>query len=437
MLWYVYACVLRAASNVLTTPCQLFSALYSMLPSSKKALQEGDFSSRAAAWTLVGCFLGGAVGIQFLSRVLHNMLPSHVVECDHSHDEVDSQHTHHHQENHLGRHRRKSTEARHEQDRQVSETSPLLPTSAPAREPLVQRASPPPVAPVRERPQLTAQPAQRPPLPKRLSSRVSQLVSGSKSSCDENGPCYGHSDPCGQECFKLVQSRGSRTPAANHPRHPWIGRRASTHETHRRPLLQGIDERRPLGQIQGQRRKLSESALSHMQSTYSDSNAAEAADAIMSASNESHSGSGDNEEGKEGSLSHHHHVPRNAFLSIGLQVPIAIALHKLPEGFITYATNHANPTLGFAVFLALFTHNITEGFAMALPLYLAVNSKTKAIVLTFILGGCSQPLGAGVAALCFKVAGRTDFRPGEGVYGVMFAITGMFLQYVMSFDELI
>ncbi|KKY23317.1 putative zinc transporter zupt [Diplodia seriata] len=111
-------------------------------------------------------------------------------------------------------------------------------------------------------------------------------------------------------------------------------------------------------------------------------------------------------------------------MSIGLQTSLAIALHKLPEGFITYATNHANPTLGFAVFLALFIHNITEGFAMALPLYLAINSRWKAMVISSILGGASQPLGAGVAALWFRIAGRTGIgEPGESVYGGMFAVT--------------
>jgi len=120
---------------------------------------------------------------------------------------------------------------------------------------------------------------------------------------------------------------------------------------------------------------------------------------------------------------HHHHVPQNAFLSIGLQTSIAIALHKLPEGFITYATNHANPRLGFSVFLALFIHNITEGFALALPLYLALNSRSKAMATSFVLGGLSQPIGAGVAALWFHVAGEGEWAPSEGVYGGMFAVT--------------
>jgi ZIP family zinc transporter len=124
---------------------------------------------------------------------------------------------------------------------------------------------------------------------------------------------------------------------------------------------------------------------------------------------------------------HHHHVPTNAFLAIGLQTSTAIALHKIPEGFITYATNHANPTLGFSIFLALFIHNITEGFALALPLYLAINSRWKAMFWSALLGGVSQPLGAGVAALWFKVAGRGKEdgvgEPGEKVYGCMFAVT--------------
>jgi ZIP family zinc transporter len=124
---------------------------------------------------------------------------------------------------------------------------------------------------------------------------------------------------------------------------------------------------------------------------------------------------------------HHHHVPQNAFLSIGLQTSLAIALHKLPEGFITYATNHASPTLGFTVFLALFIHNIVEGFAMALPLYLALNSRWKAMFWSSLLGGISQPAGAGLAALWIWSTGQRGSGdatgPSWGIYGGMFAVT--------------
>ena len=60
---------------------------------------------------------------------------------------------------------------------------------------------------------------------------------------------------------------------------------------------------------------------------------------------------------------------------------------------------------------------------MALPLYLAINSRGKAIIWSALLGGVSQPLGAGVAALWFKLAGSTSGNePGEAVYGGMFAV---------------
>ncbi|TEA16740.1 Zinc-regulated transporter 3 [Colletotrichum sidae] len=117
---------------------------------------------------------------------------------------------------------------------------------------------------------------------------------------------------------------------------------------------------------------------------------------------------------------HHHHVPTNAFLALGLQTAIAISLHKFPEGFITYATNHANPALGLNVFMGLFVHNITEGFTMALPLYMAYNSRIWALVVTASFGGLSQPLGAGIAVLLLKHVG---FTPNPLAYGCMFAIT--------------
>jgi ZIP family zinc transporter len=75
------------------------------------------------------------------------------------------------------------------------------------------------------------------------------------------------------------------------------------------------------------------------------------------------------------------------------------------------------------VFLALFIHNITEGFALALPLYLATSSRLKSMLISFCLGGLSQPLGAGIAALWFALAGEGGWKPEEGVYGAMFAVT--------------
>ncbi len=61
---------------------------------------------------------------------------------------------------------------------------------------------------------------------------------------------------------------------------------------------------------------------------------------------------------------------------------------------------------------------------MALPLYLALGSRWKAMFWSSLLGGISQPLGAGIAAIWFKIAGRGDNAPTQGLYGGMFAVTG-------------
>src|ERR1700710_1817317 len=64
--------------------------MYKMLPSAKDSLYEGGLSEKAASWLLIVLFLSGVVGIQVLSNAMHHYLPSHVVDCDHTHgDEED------------------------------------------------------------------------------------------------------------------------------------------------------------------------------------------------------------------------------------------------------------------------------------------------------------------------------------------------------------
>lgn len=285
----------------------------------------------------------------------------------------------------------------------------------------------------------------RPSIHARMSTKMSQLVSGKKESCDADGPCFGYSDPCGKECFKNVYSRGGRLPLATGARHTLS--RTATQPTAQRTnsfFTRGNDDVPSTTTSKNNSRTLSDTVLLPFDEAEASKKRLEP---ILSPPESSsiHSHSEDEHHHDTGhkhdprpplmpqetelhaneSRPHHHHVPTNAFLSIGLQTSIAIALHKLPEGFITYATNHANPKLGFNVFLALFIHNISEGFALALPLYLALNSRIKALLLSTLLGGLSQPLGAGIAALWLHFAekGRGDYAPSEGVYGGMFAAT--------------
>lgn len=238
--------------------------------------------------------------------------------------------------------------------------------------------------------------------------RVMSFVKDTKANCDESGPCYGYSDPCGQECFKHINNRSggiiSRVPAFL---------RTTTNLIHQRSDSMAIveeDEDHLTGSPVSPTHR---STHLHSHSHGEEDHEVEGGETVV----------GEPESVEDIEAQHHHHVPENAFLSIGLQTSIAIALHKFPEGFITYATNHANPSLGFNVFLALAVHNVSEGFAMALPLYLALHSRARAIAWSAALGGLSQPFGAGIAALWFKLASNTLLTPDAAAYGCLFALT--------------
>ncbi|KAF1964179.1 hypothetical protein BU23DRAFT_585691 [Bimuria novae-zelandiae CBS 107.79] len=382
----------------------IFSSLYSMLPSAKSYLQKGGLSPRVATLTLTGSFLLGAAGIALLSQVVHRLAPHSVVPCEHDDgDEEEGKdgdiHAGH---NHSHPNSRPMEEQWNSQvERSHSSYGGTDQNHCPGNQ------------------------ARRPLLHTQISSKVSQLVTGSKNFCDEDGKCYGFSDPCSNECFRNVQQK--RAPRLLHSASSKAslrpaGSRTQTAPTERQPLFQSIknlpnvDEDSPLTPTASGPATMENSQVGLLSINGN-------ANGSVPSLNKQHSQASLQSQASGASRAqHHHHAPVNPFLSIGLQSSIAIALHKIPEGFMTYATNHANPRLGASVFLALFVHNITEGFALALPLYLAINSRWKTMLWSTVLGGFSQPLGAGLAALFFKIT-NTQAGVNERLYGVMFAIT--------------
>ncbi|OBT46793.1 hypothetical protein VE00_01894 [Pseudogymnoascus sp. WSF 3629] len=410
-----------ACSMSLSFGVMIFSALYSMLPSSKKYLEKAEMSPAKASWLLLAFFILGFIGIQIISRFLHHYIPSQVVDCDHRHDDTIKPRGGHRHPARKHAHAHPHPHVRRSRSRRHSHGPPRSPTLGVAKDtestPLLNGAS------VRARPghafptdggpslapsqppsdQQTLTESSRRPSMVQVQNRVMSFVRDNKANCDELGPCFGYSEPCGQECFKQFLAMRSQS----HSRPPTL-RRVRSLRRH-----EGEDIESQTTEV----RHVSSSCVSIPDHDHG----------LDGACLTDSSCSDDDEAEQE--TAHHHHVPENAFLNIGLQTSIAIALHKLPEGFITYATNHASPALGFSVFMALFTHNITEGFAMALPLYLALGSRAKAMCWSSILGGVSQPLGAGIAALWFKLARHEDRGegvvggPGFAVYGCMFAVT--------------
>ena len=383
-----------------------------MLPSSKSSLMKSGMTSTGAAYTMIGCFLGGVIGIQILSYVLHHFIPSHVVDCDHEHKDNGEEERDHASRRDSG----SDTE-----NQNCSDERPLL--SRDDYESNSHRQSKlKPTPEVRERhdsPRLAFQQTRRPSL-----QALRSFVSNAKPRCDEGGPCFGYSNPCGNECFRDISQPNGQAPNrySSTRRHNFAAQRSMTQPA--RSKVGRLGEVREESPSQAHNGVMSYGSFAHPNDNSQKS-------APTDSDDESYSTIGDDHDDRHkhsrhsdhASNHHHHHVASNAFLSIGLQTSIAIALHKLPEGFITFATNHANPKLGFSVFMALFIHNITEGFALALPLYLALNSRIKAMIWASILGGASQPLGAAIAVVWFKVAKSRDMVPSESVYGVMFAIT--------------
>ena len=423
-----------------------------MLPSAKSALQVGGFSSKAASFTLIACFLGGAAGIQIVSSLFHRCLPSHVVDCDHYHEDEDPDQETAHKDSETSHHP-EFPHAQHDHD-QIHSSGPEVQMTNGVKDAILARNGAHTYAakPLSSESRMDPLSGRRPSLQKRLSRGVSKVLSAGKDQCDDDGPCRGFSEPCGQECFNNVFRKGSLRSSVGILRHPGMGR-STTQPATVQTFIPTVDEHQPLLQDRDNALGLITSAptpeqLSSEQITSLNSHpdshfspiSSDRSPLLRRASHHSHlSQHSDSHSHHRPSLTvhpshqpstqHHHHVPTNPYLTLSLQTTLAIALHKLPEGFITYAANHASPRLGFTVFFSLFIHNISEGFAMALPLYLALHSRWKAICWSSILGGLSQPLGAGVAALWFGVAGKFagnegDENDGQGLQGGLIAVTG-------------
>jgi len=83
---------------------------------------------------------------------------------------------------------------------------------------------------------------------------------------------------------------------------------------------------------------------------------------------------------------------------VGIISCLAIIMHNIPEGIITYLTSTADFRLGITLALAIALHNIPEGISISVPIYYSTGSRKRALFYTFI-SGISEPFGAVLAAL--------------------------------------
>ena len=116
-------------------------------------------------------------------------------------------------------------------------------------------------------------------------------------------------------------------------------------------------------------------------------------------------------------------------IRMGLFTALAIAIHNFPEGLATFISAMQSPQVAIPIVIAIAIHNIPEGIAVAMPIYHATGSKSKAFALS-LLSGLAEPLGA--------VIGFIILMPimNDIVFGVIFAAVAGIMVFI-SIDELL
>ncbi len=80
-------------------------------------------------------------------------------------------------------------------------------------------------------------------------------------------------------------------------------------------------------------------------------------------------------------------------LRTGIVTALALGIHNFPEGMATFISALESPLLAMPIVVAIAIHNIPEGIAVAIPVFYATGSKTKAFIYSF-LSGLAEPVGA-------------------------------------------
>ena len=91
----------------------------------------------------------------------------------------------------------------------------------------------------------------------------------------------------------------------------------------------------------------------------------------------------------------------NSLYKVGVLSMIAIIIHNIPEGIITFLSSQINTKLGIILGIAITLHNIPEGILISIPIYYSSNNRLKAITYTFI-SGISEFIGALLALIFFN-----------------------------------
>jgi len=117
----------------------------------------------------------------------------------------------------------------------------------------------------------------------------------------------------------------------------------------------------------------------------------------------------------------------NKLYKIGILSMVALIIHNIPEGIITFISSSKNITLGIMISLAIALHNIPEGILISIPIYYSSKSRKKAILYTFI-SGISEFIGALLAFLFFKKL-STNY-----MMGFIYSFTSGLMLYIAIYE---
>lgn len=119
---------------------------------------------------------------------------------------------------------------------------------------------------------------------------------------------------------------------------------------------------------------------------------------------------------------------------LGLMSAFAIAIHNFPEGIATFIGALNDPEMGIGITFAISIHNIPEGIAVAIPIYYATKSKTKALLYATI-SGFSELLGA-LLCLIMAAAFGIELTGDSIIFPLILAAVAGIMIYI-SLDELL
>jgi len=114
---------------------------------------------------------------------------------------------------------------------------------------------------------------------------------------------------------------------------------------------------------------------------------------------------------------------------VGIFAMIAIIIHNIPEGIITFILATSDVRLGLLMGVSIALHNIPEGISVMIPIYYGTGSFKKSFLFTLV-AGLAEPLGGIVFYFLFKN------YINNFILGILFAFIAGVMIY-LSFSELL